>query len=72
MPHPRKRLSAKSKDFQTRFAIRLRKLLDARGIGPSEFVKRLRAAGLPVTKEAVKKWISGDRAPTAVASPPAG
>jgi hypothetical protein len=64
-PRPRKFLDPRSRRFEVRFAIRLRALLDERKMGPSEFVERLQAAGLDVTIEAVKKWLSGDRLPHA-------
>jgi hypothetical protein len=62
-PRPRKHLDPRSKRFEVRFAIHLRELLDERGIGPSEFLDRLRGAGADVTGEAVKKWLSGDALP---------
>ncbi len=60
---PRKRLSPRSKKFEVRFAIRLRQRLAELGLGPSEFTEMLRAAGVDVTVEAVKKWLSGDHVP---------
>ncbi len=62
-PRARKPLDPKSKRFEVRFAIQFRKLLDARGIGPSEFRDRLRLAGLDVSIEAVTKWLNGTRLP---------
>jgi hypothetical protein len=43
----------------------LRALLDEGGMDASEFVERVQAAGVDVTSEAVKKWISGDSVPRA-------
>ena len=60
---PRKHLDPRSKQFEIRFALRLRHLLDEHEMGPSEFVERLRGVGVEVTVEAVKKWLSGDRLP---------
>lgn len=59
----RKELDIESTDLAVRFALRLRELLKKKNLGPSEFTSRLQAAGVEVSAEAVKKWISGDRMP---------
>ncbi len=62
-PRPRKHLDPKSRKFEVRFAIRLRKMLDDRNMTPADFVDRLNRAGLDVSFETVKKWMSADRLP---------
>ncbi len=61
---PRKHLSPRSNHFRIRFAYRLRALLDERGMGPTEFVERLHAAGLHVNINSAKKWLNGNRIPS--------
>src|SRR5262245_8001155 len=60
---PRRTLDQRSKRFEVRFAIQLKKFLDDRGFTPADFVERLHRAGLDVSYESVKKWLSGDRLP---------
>ncbi len=62
-PRPRKRLDPKSTRFETRFAIRLRELLDKRKLSAAEFLDRVRSAGVDVTRESVNKWIAGYHVP---------
>jgi len=62
-PRARKHLDPKSKRFEVRFAIQLRKMLDLRDIGPSEFRDRLGLAGLEVSIQTVTKWLNATRLP---------
>jgi hypothetical protein len=62
-PRPRKHLDPRSKRFEVRFALRLRALLEDRDFTMIDFVDRLARAGLDVSLESVKKWLSGDRMP---------
>src|SRR5262245_8261529 len=62
-PHPRKHLDPRSPEFEVRFAIRLRWLVDKRGWGPSDFHEQLSIAGLVVSLPAVKKWLNGSDVP---------
>jgi len=62
-PRPRKHLDPRSKRFEIRFAILLRKRIDELGYMPADLVDRLQRAGLSVSFELVKKWLSGDRLP---------
>jgi len=71
-PNKRKSLSPKSKDFSTRFAIHLRKLLDDRDIGPADFRDKLQSAGLHVSIESVTKWLNGSRIPRPQDAPTIG
>jgi hypothetical protein len=64
-PRPRKELDTKSKRFDTRFAIHLRKLLDKRRLTTNELHERVQAVGLDVSFQTVTKWLSGERLPRA-------
>lgn len=63
MPRPRKEIDPKSKEYGDRFALRLRDLLDRRKLNAAEFLDRVRAAGVDVSAEAIRKWIAGDHLP---------
>lgn len=62
-PRPRKPLDPRSRAFEVRFAIRLRGLLDKRGMSAAELADCLQRAGIDVTSEAVKKWLRAERLP---------
>lgn len=62
-PRPRKKLDPKSKDFSTRFALHLRNRLERRGLTTADFLQQLQAAGLQVSGEAIRKWLSGAHLP---------
>lgn len=62
-PRPRRHLSPRSTQFETRFAIQLRGLLDKQKLTAADFLDRIRAAGVDVTRESVNKWIAGYHVP---------
>ena len=62
-PQKRRQLDPRSKKFEVRFAIQLRGLLDRAELGPTEFVAKIKNAGVDYSVEAVKKWLSGQRIP---------
>ncbi len=62
-PRKRKELDPDSRDVGIRFAIHLRKLIDARGMTPADLHAKLVEGGTEVSMELVKKWLRGDGFP---------
>lgn len=62
---PRKKIDPHSTNVRERFALHLRKLLDAREWGLSEFHRNLILHGMEVSAPAVQSWLSGRRIPDA-------
>ena len=71
-PRPRKHLDPKSKRFEIRFAIHLRKLLGESKLTAAEFLERIQAAGVDVSAMAVRKWIAGEHIPRPQEAPAIG
>lgn len=62
-PRPRHELDPSSDNYNTRWAIHLRTLLDRQRLTAAEFRKQLEAVGLEVSLPSVKAWLRGRRLP---------
>lgn len=60
---PRRELDPHATDVVTRFAIRLRRLIDEKHWLADDLAERLCAAGCQVSPHLVRKWLSAERFP---------
>lgn len=65
MPRERKQIDPSSTDFNDRFALHLRAVMERKKWSSSDLVARLQAAGMSIDTRAVDTWLRGDAMPKA-------